>query len=116
MKLAIKAHIDAFALNIAKDEDTNESSLGNVFLAAQNVGFYLFFSFDYAAEPGVRTKLSAISRITHRLPVTGTTILNLWFPPSRAPIARVTGSILRHKQIASLFQIGRPSGLRMPWP
>jgi Glycosyl hydrolase family 71. len=60
------------ALNIAKDEDTNESSLGNALLAAQNVGFYLFFSFDYAGKGAWdRTKWSAISsptmRIAHKL-------------------------------------------------
>ncbi|CAG8920185.1 unnamed protein product [Penicillium salamii] len=50
MSEAIHAHIDAFALNIANGEDTTKSSLGNAFLAAQNTGFQLFFSFDYAGN------------------------------------------------------------------
>ncbi|EPS35046.1 putative alpha-1,3-glucanase [Penicillium oxalicum 114-2] len=50
MTLAFEAHIDAFALNIAANQPVNDHSLGNAFLAAENVGFYLFFSFDYAGN------------------------------------------------------------------
>ncbi|KAJ6006733.1 carbohydrate-binding module family 24 protein [Penicillium sp. IBT 35674x] len=50
MTAANDAHIDAFALNIANGEDTTDTSLGNAFLAAENIGFKLFFSFDYAGN------------------------------------------------------------------
>ncbi|KAJ6124088.1 carbohydrate-binding module family 24 protein [Penicillium samsonianum] len=60
MTEAIHAHIDAFALNIANGESTTESSLGNAFLAAQNIGFRLFFSFDYAGN-GAWDKSDVIS-------------------------------------------------------
>lgn len=50
MSLAHKAKIDAFALNMAAGETTNGGSVGNAFLAAQNYGFQLFFSFDYASN------------------------------------------------------------------
>ncbi|PYH78859.1 hypothetical protein BO82DRAFT_421133 [Aspergillus uvarum CBS 121591] len=50
MSLALTAKIDAFALNIAVGDATNTGSLGNAFLAAENIGFSLFFSFDYAGN------------------------------------------------------------------
>ena len=50
MTLAIEAHIDAFALNIAANQSMNTASVANAFLAAENVGFCLFFSFDYAGN------------------------------------------------------------------
>ncbi|KAM3079161.1 Glucan endo-1,3-alpha-glucosidase agn1 [Clarireedia jacksonii] len=42
------AHIDAFALNIAFNDKKLASSISNAFTAANNKGFKLFFSFDYA--------------------------------------------------------------------
>ncbi|KAF7137072.1 hypothetical protein CNMCM5793_006960 [Aspergillus hiratsukae] len=48
--LAMDAHIDAFALNMAYNDDTNDSQLPNAFTAAQNLGFSLFLSFDYAGN------------------------------------------------------------------
>jgi hypothetical protein len=48
--LAKKAHIDAFALNMAHGEAVNEASLGVAFNAARQMGFQLFFSFDYAGN------------------------------------------------------------------
>ncbi|PYH43499.1 glycoside hydrolase family 71 protein [Aspergillus saccharolyticus JOP 1030-1] len=50
MTLAIEARIDAFALNIAAEQSVNTGSVANAFLAAENVGFSLFFSFDYAGN------------------------------------------------------------------
>ncbi|PWY68530.1 hypothetical protein BO94DRAFT_551031 [Aspergillus sclerotioniger CBS 115572] len=50
MTLAIDARIDAFALNITADQSVNTASVANAFPAAENVGFYLFFSFDYAGN------------------------------------------------------------------
>lgn len=50
MTEALHAKLDAFALNIAAGETTTETSLGNAFIAAENVGFRLFFSFDYAGN------------------------------------------------------------------
>ncbi|RLL93056.1 hypothetical protein CFD26_100639 [Aspergillus turcosus] len=50
MTLAIEAKIDAFALNIAAGQSVNLAQVGNAFLAAENVGFYLFFSFNYAGN------------------------------------------------------------------
>ncbi|KAH8893107.1 hypothetical protein GQ53DRAFT_861560 [Thozetella sp. PMI_491] len=49
MSLAQAASIDAFALNIASADSNNAASLANAFRAANNKGFKLFFSFDYAA-------------------------------------------------------------------
>ncbi|KAG4428839.1 hypothetical protein IFR05_015680, partial [Cadophora sp. M221] len=48
IKLAQDAHIDAFVLNIAVGEKGLTQSLINAFAAANNKGFKLFFSFDYA--------------------------------------------------------------------
>ncbi|OGM50849.1 hypothetical protein ABOM_000547, partial [Aspergillus bombycis] len=48
--LAQEAHIDAFALNMAHNEATNERSVRNAFQAAESLGFQLFFSFDYAGN------------------------------------------------------------------
>ena len=47
MKLAKEAHIDAFALNFAASF-SDLSSMSLAFKAAENTGFKLFFSFDYA--------------------------------------------------------------------
>ncbi|KAJ5889283.1 hypothetical protein N7504_010093 [Penicillium tannophilum] len=63
MSLAYKANIDAFALNIAAGETTNGASVGNAFLAAENIGFSLFFSFDYAGN-GAWAKADVIDLIT----------------------------------------------------
>lgn len=50
MKLARDAHIDAFALNMAWKDGTNDASVKMAFTAANAVGFQLFFSFDYAGN------------------------------------------------------------------
>ncbi|KAJ5951187.1 uncharacterized protein N7479_009600 [Penicillium vulpinum] len=50
MKLAQDAHIDAFALNMAWKDGTNDASVEMAFTAASSVGFQLFFSFDYAGN------------------------------------------------------------------
>ncbi|KAI3534945.1 mutanase [Colletotrichum abscissum] len=44
------AHINRFALNIARDEAINVKSVENMFSATEAVGFKLFFSFDYAGQ------------------------------------------------------------------
>ncbi|KAH8821326.1 glycoside hydrolase family 71 protein, partial [Xylogone sp. PMI_703] len=49
IQLAQDAHIDAFALNIAFNQD-NDPQIANSFTAANNLGFQLFFSFDYAGN------------------------------------------------------------------
>ncbi|APA15443.1 hypothetical protein sscle_14g102130 [Sclerotinia sclerotiorum 1980 UF-70] len=48
--LAQAAHIDAFALNIAYGDSSVSTSLEYAFAAANNLGFKLFFSFDYAGN------------------------------------------------------------------
>lgn len=50
IKLAQEAHIDAFALNMAKGEPMNEKAIASVFSHAETLGFKLFFSFDYAGR------------------------------------------------------------------
>lgn len=49
---ASTANIDAFALNIAADKAYNAASIAAAFAAAEslNLGFKLFFSFDYAGN------------------------------------------------------------------
>ncbi|KAK2007854.1 hypothetical protein LZ32DRAFT_34490 [Colletotrichum eremochloae] len=47
---AKEAHIDAFALNMAQGEDMNDKSVKAVFAKAEQLGFQLFFSFDYAGN------------------------------------------------------------------
>ncbi|KAJ5793715.1 Glycoside hydrolase family 71 [Penicillium paradoxum] len=47
---AQKAHIDAFALNIAYNYPTNNRSLANAFTAANALNFQLLFSFDYVGN------------------------------------------------------------------
>ncbi|KAE8355999.1 glycoside hydrolase [Aspergillus coremiiformis] len=49
IQLALKAHIDAFALNMAHNTILNES-LEKAFDIAEDLDFKLFFSFDYAAN------------------------------------------------------------------
>ena len=49
MNLAMKAHIDAFALNIAYGDRVDK--LQAAFGCAKKVDFKLFFSFDYANDP-----------------------------------------------------------------
>ncbi|OGE47618.1 hypothetical protein PENARI_c040G05131 [Penicillium arizonense] len=49
-KLAQDAHIDAFALNMAWEDKTNDASVAMAFTAAEAKGFRLFFSFDYAGN------------------------------------------------------------------
>ncbi|PYI12923.1 mutanase [Aspergillus violaceofuscus CBS 115571] len=62
MKLAQDAHIDAFALNMAWQDSTNDISVEAAFDAAGSVGFKLFFSFDYAGN-GPWSKDTVISMI-----------------------------------------------------
>ncbi|KAF4189633.1 hypothetical protein CNMCM7927_007317 [Aspergillus lentulus] len=50
MNLAMEAHIDAFALNIAAGWVDNDAQIANAFTAANSLGFKLFFSFDYAGN------------------------------------------------------------------
>jgi hypothetical protein len=50
MQLAKQAHIDAFALNIARGDPTNAPALALAFSAASAEGFKLFFSFDFAGN------------------------------------------------------------------
>lgn len=50
MNLAMEAHIDAFALNIAAGWVDNDAQIANAFTAADSLGFKLFFSFDYAGN------------------------------------------------------------------
>ncbi|KAJ5968962.1 Glycoside hydrolase family 71 [Penicillium viridicatum] len=47
---AQKAHLDAFALNLAYNYPTNNRSLENAFKAARTLDFKLFFSFDYVGN------------------------------------------------------------------
>jgi hypothetical protein len=63
MKFAQQAHIDAFALNMAYSDPTNEPSLAQVFDAANIMGFQLFFSFDYAGN-GAWPKSTVIDYLT----------------------------------------------------
>lgn len=48
--LAQEAHIDAFALNVATQDKGYEDTLKIAFQTANELGFKLFFSFDYAAS------------------------------------------------------------------
>ncbi|KAI8161859.1 Glucan endo-1,3-alpha-glucosidase agn1 [Colletotrichum sp. SAR 10_86] len=50
IKLAQEAHIDAFALNMAKGEPMNTKAIADAFSNAEALGFKLFFSFDYAGR------------------------------------------------------------------
>ncbi|KAK2043757.1 hypothetical protein LZ31DRAFT_620708 [Colletotrichum somersetense] len=50
MRLAKRAHIDAFALNMAHGEAVNEGALVDAFSAASAAGLQLFYSFDYAGN------------------------------------------------------------------
>jgi hypothetical protein len=52
MQLALDAHIDAFALNMASGWYYNLQAVANAFAAARtlNSKFKLFFSFDYAGN------------------------------------------------------------------
>jgi hypothetical protein len=50
INLAKGAGIDAFALNMASQDTTNDQALPLAFAAAESVGFKLFFSFDYAGN------------------------------------------------------------------
>lgn len=50
MSYAKTAGIDAFALNMANNDSTNDRALPMAFAAASSVGFKLFFSFDYAGN------------------------------------------------------------------
>lgn len=48
MNLAKNTGIDAFALNMANKDSTNDIALPLAFSAATQTNFKLFFSFDYA--------------------------------------------------------------------
>ena len=50
IRLAQAAGIDAFALNFANAEHTNDEQIPKAFQAAEGLGFKLFFSFDYAGN------------------------------------------------------------------
>ncbi len=50
--LAVTAHIDAFALNIAYGDGRSPPVLEKAFQAVQGTSFKLFFSFDYAGGIG----------------------------------------------------------------
>jgi glycosyl hydrolase family 71 len=50
IQYAKDASIDAFALNIARNEETNNGAVSLAFDAADAMGFKLFFSFDYAGH------------------------------------------------------------------
>ncbi|KAJ5914018.1 hypothetical protein N7504_002901 [Penicillium tannophilum] len=50
ISLAQKAHIDAFALNMAYGTPEMERSTADAFATAEDLGFLLFFSFDYAGN------------------------------------------------------------------
>ncbi|KAL2126620.1 hypothetical protein VTI74DRAFT_527 [Chaetomium olivicolor] len=50
IQLAQDAQIDAFALNMANDDSTNDAALPLAFNAAEALNFKLFFSFDYAGN------------------------------------------------------------------
>lgn len=62
IQLAVDAHIDAFALNIANGWHANDASLALAFEAASSLNFQLFFSFDYAGN-GVWAQTDVISLI-----------------------------------------------------
>lgn len=62
MLLAKSAGIDAFALNIARDDPINDDQLPTAFAAAESLGFHLFFSLDYAGN-GAWDKADVISLI-----------------------------------------------------
>lgn len=62
--LAKTAGIDAFALNMANNDSTNDVQLPLAFSAAQQKGFKLFFSFDYAGN-GAWSKATVKSMITN---------------------------------------------------
>ncbi|TMW56927.1 hypothetical protein Poli38472_002852 [Pythium oligandrum] len=55
MKLAKNHLIDGFVLNIASGDPNNEKIIKNAFDAADNVGFLVFFSFDYASRGAFNT-------------------------------------------------------------
>lgn len=67
ISLAQEAHIDGFAVNFAKDEATNDAGLPLFFQAAEQRGFKLFLSFDYAGngawDKGVVTSMIQKVRI-----------------------------------------------------
>ncbi|KAJ5632142.1 hypothetical protein N7490_008481 [Penicillium lividum] len=48
--LALDAHIDAFAMNMAYNDPVNGPALSTAFTVADSLGFRLFFSFDYAGN------------------------------------------------------------------
>ncbi|KAJ5175656.1 uncharacterized protein N7482_001533 [Penicillium canariense] len=48
--LALDAHIDAFAMNMAYGDPVNSAALPVAFTVADSLGFRLFFSFDYAGN------------------------------------------------------------------
>ncbi|KAK5653721.1 hypothetical protein OQA88_8752 [Cercophora sp. LCS_1] len=62
ISLAQAAGIDSFALNMANNEATTNSSLPLAFDAADALGFKLFFSFDYAGN-GPWPKHTVVSMI-----------------------------------------------------
>ncbi|KAL2262626.1 hypothetical protein VTK26DRAFT_661 [Humicola hyalothermophila] len=61
IRLAQEAKIDGFVLNIAFNDPNNSRSLDLAFQAANDLGFKLFFSFDYLAQgPWPKEDVTAI--------------------------------------------------------
>ncbi|TID00248.1 Mutanase [Colletotrichum higginsianum] len=67
IKLAQEAHIDAFALNMARGEPMNAKAIADAFSNAEAQGFKLFFSFDYAGR-GPFSKDEVVSWINKYAP------------------------------------------------
>lgn len=63
IQVAQAASIDAFALNMARNEATTTNSVPLAFKAAEALGFKLFFSFDYAGN-GTWAKSDVTNLIT----------------------------------------------------
>lgn len=63
IKMAQEAHLDAFALNMGYADPANPVALEHAFSAAEEVGFNLFFSFDYAGH-GAWPESDVINLIT----------------------------------------------------
>lgn len=76
--LAKSASIDAFALNIAAGEKTNGNNLQLMFTAAENSGFKLIFSFDYAGN-GAWDK-SAVLGLINKVCIIHNIICNQKYP------------------------------------
>lgn len=110
-RIAQVAHIDAFAMNIRMGDPKAEQSLDYAFVAAQNTGFKLFLSFDYAgggAWPATRSFPTSTTSVRTRN-TTGT-MGSRSSQRLRAPKTLWTGSPSRRQPTASLCRIGLPWG------